>query len=701
MADAIKFLAELRKARLKKHDLRPVWEGEAFVKFSDEPMAVRRARALKNVLENAGVCIRKDEKLFGSVSGCFADKLPFGYTKEKANKYIAAGNDAGKRDFLGNVDHSAPDYGELLFRGLHGMALSVRGQMDTKRPTDEFDFLSAVLITLEAASSYISKHAAFLSMEAKKTGGIRGKELLRSAKICEKIAFDIPGSFEEAVQLVCFIHLIFAIEGRGAMALGRFDQYFFPFYKKDINSGKLTRKGALELVKHFWAKLEEPGINNPVQNICIGGFTPDGKDATNELSYICLKATSIMQTPRSNLSARLHDSSSGEFIKACARVIRTGVGFPAIFNDEVLVPALIKKGVSVKDARDLCFVGCVETFVSGKQPPWSDSRFNILECVNKALRRKPPTFKKLEAQFEKEVMQGVKEHAAGINAYKAKFPSSKYMDPFLSAFIKDCVKKGRDMNNGGTRYPDAHGIAGMGLGTTADALAAVKKLVYEEKRISIPELIRALDADFAGYEDMRQELLNKAPKYGNNDPVADRLAARVTEIFCKAVHPMRTNNGGWYFPLMGSNVANIPAGKEVGATPDGRKAFTPLSDSASPHFGRDRLGPTAVINSISHVDYTGVTGGTVVNMKFSPDVFAGEDGLQRFATLLSVFIKKRGMEVQFNMTGAKVMKDAQKNPEKYMDLIVRVSGFSALFTELAREVQDDIIGRTEHGRCSI
>jgi formate C-acetyltransferase len=320
-----------------------------------------------------------------------------------------------------------------------------------------------------------------------------------------------------------------------------------------------------------------------------------------------------------------------------------------------------------------------------------------LESVLNANHKNIKSYKQLERLYVSQIGADVKKHADEINAVKRNFPPAKYSDPFMSAFLQDCISRGKDMNDGGTIYPDFHGIAGMGLGTTADALAALKKLVFEQKRVSLPDLMAALSLNFTGHEIIRQELINHAPKFGNGDPYVDRIARWVAKVFCDAVHRHRTPGGGWHVPLMAANISNIYSGMEVGATPDGRPAKTPLSDAGSPHFGRDKKGPTAVIESLSNIDYTAVTGGTVVNMRFNPSVVKGEQGLNRLTALLKVFVKTRCQELQFNMTGSEIMKDAQKNPDNYRNLIVRVSGFSAYFNELSKEVQDDIISRTEHG----
>ena len=421
-----------------------------------------------------------------------------------------------------------------------------------------------------------------------------------------------------------------------------------------------------------------------------------------------------MGTPRSNLSARLCARTPDAFYAACCRVIKTGIGFPALFNDEVLVPALVSLGIPLEDARDYAMVGCIETYLPGQMPPWSDSRVNLLRCVDRVLRNgrdgldceqrglptgEPETlttFEAFMAAYARQVEHMVAAHCEEINARKRAVNGEEYTSPFLSAFIHDCVERGLDVNMGGARYPDFHGPAGMALGSTADALAAIRRFVYDRHLLTWAELLAALDANYQGYEPLRLRLLNGAPKYGNDDPYVDGIAAEVVRLFTSAVLKQRTPMGGRHVPLMAANISNIPAGKEVGATPDGRRALEPVSDAASPTFGRDHQGPTAVIASLTRVDYRPVVGGTVVNMKFSPHTLDGEEGTLILRSLVQTYFRQGGMQLQCNVTGRETLEAARRNPEAYRDLVVRVSGFSALYVTLDDAVQRDILARTEH-----
>lgn len=377
------------------------------------------------------------------------------------------------------------------------------------------------------------------------------------------------------------------------------------------------------------------------------------------------------------------------------------MGFPAIFNDHVLIPGLVGIGIPEDVARDHCMVGCIETMLAGRQQAWSDNRFNTPLSMLSALRRLnkeggEPTWDRLRWLFVDELKDDLLKYAEWVNGRIFDRSPAKFPDPFLSALTRDCIGRAKDINDGGAEFKRFHGVCIMGLATVSDSLAAVKKLVIEEKAIKLDDLMTALDRDFEGCEEIRQTLLNKAPKYGNADPYVDDIAVwvvRVTSDLCLKLH---TVDGGRFISAMAANTSNIPAGKEVGATPDGRNSGRPLSDAASPFFGRDVHGPTAFLRSVAKPDYRNVLTGTVINMKFEPEYFEGEEGTKKFSAFTHYFVENRIPELQFNFTGNKVLHEAIKHPEDYGDLVVRVSGFSAYFTRLDPAVQDDIIRRRSH-----
>ncbi|MCX7803707.1 MAG: hypothetical protein N3A38_00825 [Planctomycetota bacterium] len=693
MGDWRRVLDAIRTARDRgdlsgNPDLRKYWRGIAFLRHRGEPETVVRARAFASVLENIPLHFYEGESVCGSRLGFRSRELPGGTGQREFDEAVAAAGERGQRDFLAGFDHTLPDYPTLLRIGIDGYIRRARRSMLERTGRKEREFLDSAIICLEALRAFVRRH----SEEARRLGDV---EL---ASCLDAIAGPPPGTFRQALQLVWLTHMAFVSEGRYAMAIGRFDQYMLPFYRGDLAAGRLTREGALDLVCHLWTRMEELG---EVTNICIGGLTPDGRDATNEISYLCLEATARVRSPHTNLSARFHDGSPPEFHRACFEVIRTGLGFPAIFNDHVLVEGLTGIGIPAEISRDYCMVGCIETMLPGRQAAWSDSRFNAPRSLLKAMADlrgvSAPAWERLVARFREVLAADMAVHAAAINRHIERFPPDRFPDPFLSALTRDCIARAADINAGGAEFPRFHGVAVMGLATVADSLAAVRRLVFEERRISWGELMAALESDFEGREPLRQMLLNRAPKYGNDDPCVDRLAADIVAWTSGECLKHRTPDGGRFVPLMAANISNIAAGRETGATPDGRRKGTPLSDAASPFFGRDMKGPTAFLRSVAVPDYRCVVGGTVINMKFEPAFFQDEAGARRFAALTGFFVRHRIPELQFNFTGNETLLAARREPEKYRNLVVRVSGFSAYFTNLSPEVQDDIIRRRAHG----
>ena len=673
--------------RTGTHDLRPYWRVMAYRKYAGQPECIVRARGFENVRAECRIPRYQGDRIVGSRAGFSADTLPEGLDADGFKAIVDEHNQRGHRNFWSGWDHTLADYPTLLKQGISG----IRNQAETswKQHSDPArrQFLESVIITLDAFSLFVRRHA-----DACRTAG---RDSL--AGMLDHIASQPPRTFHEALQLVWLTQIVFVSEGRYANALGRVDQYLLPFYHRDMVANRITRDDALDLLQHVWAHIEELG---EVTNICIGGLTPDNRDATNELSYLALEATQTVLSPHTNLSARFHDGTPETFHRACFECIRTGVGFPSVFNDHVLIQGLEEIGTPPDVARDYCMVGCIETMLAGRQQAWSDSRFNTPLLLLKAMQRmrQEPvrSYDRLMDLFREEVQIAMKEHTDNFNQYIDQFPADRFPDPFLSALTRDCIERGLDINAGGAQFKRMHGICIMGLATLADSLAAVRKLVFEESRLPYDDLMAALDADFEGHEATHQLLLNRAPKYGNADPYVDDIAAWLVMFTSEECLKHTISGGGRFVSAMGSNVSNIPAGKEIGATPDGRHAHTPLSDAASPHFGRDTNGPTAFLQSVARPDYHKVLTGSVVNMKFEPDHFQGEEGARRFAAVTHALVRDRIQELQFNFTGNELLHHAKQHPEEYPNLVVRVSGFSAYFTRLGAEVQDDIIRRRAH-----
>ena len=666
------------------HDLRPYWREQAFREHAGQPAPVIWAQAFAQVLDHMELHTYPGEQILGSRVGWWARELPAGVSEACYRAAVESHNARGRRDFWAGWDHTLADYPTLLTEGIGGLLARVAESRRILVVPEAQAVLEGMRLTLEGLGRLMRRYAAVAP----------DPDLAASLKW---LSTQPPRTFHESIQLVWLTQIAFVSEGRYANALGRLDQYLLPYYERDIAMGRLDRDGALALLCHLWAHIEELG---EVTNICVGGLTPDGRDATNELSYLCIEATRLVQSPHTNLSARFHDESPAAFHRAAFECIRTGVGFPAIFNDHVLIPGLVEAGIPVEVARDHCMVGCIETMLAGRQPAWSDSMFNTPVSLLGALRRWAseggPGWERLQALFTEEIQTAMELHVAGVTAHIKRYPSAKVPDPFLSVLTRDCIRRARDVNDGGAEFPRFHGVAMMGLATVADSLAVVKKLVIEEKRVNLPMLMAALDNDFAGQESLRQMLMHKAPKYGNADSYVDDLAAWVVSLTAATCLAHHTPDGGRFISAMAANVNNIPAGKAVGATPDGRHAGTPLSDAASPYFGRDTHGPTAFLRSVARPDYRRVLTGSVINMKFEPEFFRSESGVKRFGAMTRFFVRNRIPELQFNFTGTQTLLEAQLHPENYGDLVVRVSGFSGYFTRLSPDVQEDIIRRKGH-----
>ncbi len=643
--------------------------------------AIFQARTFEYMLQNLPLTLDERQAVAGGAETYMADTAPEDVVSNY-RFYVGAYYGRGNRDFIGGSNHTIIFYPRLLKEGFGGYLKRIEASRKAHKGKRK------ALVTLDAMEICVKAVQDFFR---------RFGESAADPEIAERLKWlsdNPPRDFRDALQMAWLMFVIFEAQQRPHNALGRIDQYLYPFYKKDIKSGKLTEEQALDLMCHVWAKVESM---HETTNICIGGLTPDGKCAENELSYIVLKATELVKSPSTNLSARLSDQSSDKFILACADVISTGIGFPAIFNDEVTVKMLTKRRVPPEIARDYCMVGCVETLLAGRQQAWSDSRFDTPLSASKVFDRLE-TFKSYEELYDammEQIDSDIAKHVKEYNDIFSSYTVEQYPDPALSAFTEDCIARAKDINGGGAQFRRYHGVGMMGLGTLADSLAAIKKLVFEEKAVSAVELRKALDDDFKGKEPLRQMLLNRAPKYGNDISYVDDIARRLVSDFGKLWQKYRTSDGGRFFSCMATNVSNIESGRITKATPDGRHAGTRLSDAASPFYGRDMNGPTAFIKSICKPDYTDQNC-TVVNMRFLPEFFGNKEGRARFLALVREFIRSRAHELQFNVTDNKLLEKAMKNPEQYSNLMVRVSGFSAYFTRLPKDIQVDIMQRRAH-----
>jgi len=658
------------------------------------PTPIVKANMVKTLFEDCLKFIPEGDLIAGSYAGIrgTVDQARLDYAHSVVGSF-------GFRNFQTNADHFAPNYERFLNDGIPGTRAKLEASMIAHKGDREKEiFIEAMTITLDALASFIKGYAD----EALKLG----RDDI--AEVCNALIDHAPRTFREALQLMSFVHTTFEYEERHAQAIGRMDQFLYPYYRRDIDSGEMTNEEAIRLMMSAFAKLENTTIN-----IAIAGVHRDGTDATNDLSYAILEAVGRCNIPGPNLSARLHNNIPDRFIDEALKVIGTGLGYPALMNDEVNIPALHRHGYSLEDSRDYCMVGCIENFIQGKQPPWSDGRYNTPKYLEYALNNgrdmrtdalvgietgdvsEFDTMDKLMAALEAQMRHGAAMYVMFFNN-RNNAPNPKAMtQPYLSLFCDDCIGRGMDINDGGAIYPSVHGAGCMGIATVSDSLAAIERVVYEEKYVTMSELRQALIADFEGYEELRQKLL-AAPKYGNNDDFVDKYAVWFVKFQDEIFAPYRTRDGGAFYTAIASNVSNIPAGKELAATPDGRKAGEPVSDAASPAQGRDISGPTAAALSLSKPDYSLVSCGTVVNQKYSPEMFRDPEKRARLGAMIRAYFKMGGQELQINSVSRDVLKDAMDNPENYGSLVVRVSGFSAYYTKQSRAVQEDILRRTEH-----
>jgi formate C-acetyltransferase len=594
-------------------------------------------------------------------------------------------------------------------------------------------FYDAALIALDAAATLIRRYAELAEQMAADAEPPRCAELREIADVCRWLAEHPPRNFREALQATWFLFVLLQIESNASsFSPGRLDQYLLPYLAADISSGRLTLAAAQTWLEHLWLKFNEIVLLRssasaryfagfPIGfNIALGGQLSDGpfgdaqgrRDATNVLSYMCLRAQAALGLTQPNLSVRIHAGSPQEFLRAAAFVIGKGSGMPQVFNDEVIIPGQLRRGISPKDALNYAVVGCVELSTPGKALGWSDAAmFNMVRVLELTLfgGKDPATgeliglptpsleqmcsFAELEAAYDAQLAHFVQLMVEGCNVVDA-IHAEILPSPFLSLVIHDCIENGRDVTAGGAHY-NFSGPQGVQIANVADSLAAVRQAVFEERWLSAGELLDALRRDFEGHELLRQRLIYRVPKYGNDDDRVDGYAARWADRYSELVGRYPTIRGGAYQPGFYTVSAHVPMGANVGATPDGRRAGTPLADGGlSPSAGRDRRGATAVLRSVSKLNLELASNGTLLNMKFLPSFFAGPGALDKFVVLLRGFCRLKIPHVQFNVVSAETLRAAQAEPEAYRHLVVRVAGYSAYFTELDRQLQDEIIART-------
>ncbi len=797
---------------------------ESYKATEGEPIITRRAKAFYHILKHIPITIRKDELIVGSATkaprGCqvfpefsyawleaefdtiairsadpffisertkaelseiytywkgkTTSELATAYMSEAALKSMEHNIFTPGNYFYNGVGHVNVDYQKVLKKGYAGICAEAQAELSRLCVGDgdyarRHAFLEAVCLSCEAAIVYASRYADLAQAQADKEADSKRKaELLEIAKNCRNVPKHGANSFYEACQSFWFVQMLIQMESSGhSISPGRFDQYMYPYYQKDMQNGTLTRERAQELLDCVWVKLND--LNKArdcvsaegfagysmFQNMICGGQTADGADATNPLSIQCIEASRHVMLPQPSLSVRVFNGTPHELMQKAAELTRTGVGLPAYYNDEVIIPAMMRRSITLEDARDYCIIGCVEPQKGGKTDGWHDAAFFNM-C------------RPLELVFSNGMDQGeqigVKTgEVETLNSFEAFYHAyQKQMDyqisllvnadnaidmahaercplPFLSCMVSDCIARGKSVQEGGAHY-NFTGPQGFGIANMADALYAIKKLVFEEQKFTLSELKQALKNNFGAgipkkkaqeltvgiacelakrgvqvsekqvkeiYKTVQEssggnpayqsilQMIEALPKYGNDFDEVDALARDVAYTYTRPLEQYRNPRGGQFQAGLYPVSANVPLGAQTGATPDGRLAGTPIADGVSPAAGRDVNGPTAACNSVAKLDHLVASNGTLFNMKFHPSALKGRQGLENFCALIRGYFDQKGMHMQFNVVSRETLLDAQKHPENYKSLVVRVAGYSALFTTLSRALQDDIINRTE------
>ncbi|MBQ9728674.1 MAG: glycyl radical protein [Clostridia bacterium] len=805
---------------------------ESYQQTENLPIIKRRSAAFAHILRNIPIVIRDGELIVGSATiaprGCqvfpeysyewleaefdtvatraadpfyISEKTKeelrgaYPYWKGKTTSDLAKSNMAPEaydafvkhgmftpgNYFYNGIGHVNVNYEKVLkigYRGIMTEAQTALNALDVSDPeyVRRSNFLSAVIESCEAVILYARRYAAFAKEMAKKEGNPeRRAELEKIAQNCAKVPEFPASTFHEACQAFWFVQLLLQVESSGhSISPGRFDQYMYPYYKKDLDEGKITIEQAQELIDCIWIKLND--INKVrdagsadgfagygmFQNLIVGGQNIHGMDATNDLSYMCLEASMHVPLPQPSISIRVWNGTPQPLMIKAAALTRLGTGLPAYYNDEVIIPSIMARGLTLEDARDYCIIGCVEPQKGGKTDGWHDAAFFNMcrpmelvfsNGVDKGVKIGPDTGDVTQMQTFEEFFNAYKTQQSYfikllVNANNAidAAHAQRCPLPFQSCMVDDCIGRGKSLQEGGAIY-NFTGPQGFGIANNADGLLAVKQLVFEEKKVTMAELRDALKANFgygiqgAAAEKLTEEIATQiaaqgieitpqvirtiyeevtsgngiepakkarfreikrlidetCPKYGNDIIEADLLAREVGNSYTKEVEKYKNYRGGVFQAGLYPVSANVPLGAQTGATPDGRLAFTPIADGIGPASGRDKKGPTATANSVARLEQDVASNGTLLNQKFHPSALAGMSGLTKFTALIRSYFDQKGMHMQFNVVTRETLLDAQKNPEKYKTLVVRVAGYSALFTTLSRSLQDDIINRTEQG----
>lgn len=638
-------------------------------------------------------------------------------------------NDSKWRQAVGEV---TPDYQDVLFpKGYKRIKAEADRYIKELEPhsaenMEKLNFYKSISTAAEGimtlAQRYGNMAQEMAGLERDKT---RREELYKIADICHRVPANPPETFHEAAQFVWFVQLCGIIsENPLALNLGRFDQYMYPYYKADMESGRITNSQAQEIIEALWIKLSEwvwtissntanyfAGYNQ-FQNLTVGGRRRDGRDATNELSYMCLKATESVKTHQPGLSVRIHSDCPDEFLMAVAKLAAGGTGFPAIHNDQAGAQMLLQAGYEPEDARDWSNCGCVVPHFR-KTGEWTSAvNVNFGVALEYALNQGKSrltgermglcekaagefkSFEEVKEAFYKQFKNLIKHAVIGTLAAQ-RLHTQLIPRPFLSSCVDGCMKKGKDLSRGGARYNVGPVLTGIGLGVVSNGLAAIRKLVFEDRSATMEELNSALDADWEGYEELRKLAL-EVPKYGNDNEYVDSLAVEISNFYYREVRKYRDIFGSRFNSAFMGISNYVPTGKIVGALPCGRKAKAPLTEGVSPFVGSDVTSPLAAMRSAAKVNHDVHTGGTLLNLRLNQELVKTQRGLRNLCSIIRSYFSLGAFHVQFNTISSEVLKKAQQEPEEYRDLLVRVAGYSTQFVNLSREMQDAIIARTEH-----
>lgn len=667
-------------------DLEAYWKGRTLV---DE---IARRRAKEGLTQE--VVPYRD-------SHSSADTLPFTTVSSEQGHLVLGSEKVIKEGFAGRKGRALAEI-EKREGDLQDASGNTRRSIE-----EEIDFLNAVVICCDAAVAFSHRFAALAREKAADTADpLAQEEFTAIAEICDRVPEHSARSFREALQSIWFTQCIASITGQHGHSPGRIDQYLQPFYERDIAAGTLMRDEALDLIEEFFVKM-----GSPTQDVVIGGTDGQGQDASNEVSYLILDVFEQRRPILNDLSVRLYSGTPREFLIRACEVFRTVSGI-AFYNDDVIIPALVDRGTAPEDAWDYGMGGCVELAECGNASPCGAAGFiNMAGMVELALNNgcprdtrhnkgqgvptgDPRQFKRFE-----DVMDAVKAQVTEIWKRMVPFMDLKdacFIDvlptPFVSAVTDDCITRGRDFTNGGPRYNNS-GLYVIGLATAFDSLMAIKKLVFDDKVMTMDEMLTLLETDFSGAEDKRQLLVNRAPKFGNDDAY-DAVACELFNFVCDTINGTPRFPAGTYTAGALTSGAMVAFGRYLGATPDGRKAGASISNSLSPSNGAERNGITAALRSMAKLDQRRMRNCVAYNPRFHPSCVEG-DAVAKFADLLATYFEMGGFQIQPNVVSTETLTDAQQHPENYRELMVRVSGFCALFTQLHPEVQDDIIARME------